>query len=168
MAIPDYADERAHKFFTQRFVGTRHGENGSSLSIDWDSSAEGLEPTAIYPNGRCVYCGNHAHPIQAGLRHPRHSYGEPGDRGYEVTGYACCCKGAMDEREHKARVEELKQRHEDELAALVKQAPVPDPDVFKAFAEGLAKKAAEDAVRSLGHSKDPVKLARKLAKQMGG
>ncbi|CAD5377332.1 conserved hypothetical protein [Pseudomonas sp. OF001] len=168
MAIPDYADERSYKFFSRSLVGTKHGEGGTGYCVSWNTSAEGLEPTAVYPNCTCIYCGNRANPIQAGLRRPRSTYIGEDDRDYNVTGYACCCKGAMDEGEHKLKVAELKERHAQELEALEKQRPTPDPEVFKAFAEDMARQMARKALDRFKWGKDPVKVARRLAEQARG
>lgn len=162
MAIPDYADPRSHQFFSNYYVGSSHGDNGASHRWDWDSSADGAEPTLVLPNDKCAYCGNRALPIQAGLRRGRVGYHD--DRDYSVTGYTCCCKGAMDEVEHRAKVRELEDRHSQEMAALAKQAPKPDPKVFQAFIEGSAKYMAGRAMERFGREKNIAGLAAEISR----
>ncbi len=155
MPIPLYADERAKRFFY-------YGYTGKSGDYFWNTSAEGLEPTLTYPNGTCGYCGNRALSIQAGLRHRNRLDSE---RDYDVTGYTCCCKEAMDEVEHRTLVKQMKERHEDELAALNATAPAPSEAVFQKYAEGVLQNSMKSAMNSFKHIKSPGDL-KKLAERL--
>lgn len=113
MAIHDYADERAYKFYSHGFVGNKHGDNGTNYKTSWNSTSEGLKPTKVYKptscREYCVYCGNTALPIQ--------------NLDYDVIGYTCCCKGAMDEVEYDQALKELKKKQQQELYQFQQNAP---------------------------------------------
>ena len=141
MAIPDHCDDRARKFFYQGLVGKSHGEDGTSYRTSFSNDHEDLQPTKVYHSHRsrpsCVYCGKAAYSIQGNI-----------PDCYEVTGHCCVCKDAMDEIEHRAKVEDLKWRHQVELEELAKQAPQPSPHVRKLICEAAATFATSNALTS--------------------
>lgn len=140
MARPEYADERSHKFFSSGFVGSSHGDNGTSYSTHWDSTSVGLHPTAVHTSRIsievCAYCGNRALPIQTDLGYR----GGRGDR-YISKGHTCCCSGAMDEREYVAVREAMLERHHNEIQEMEKAAPVPPKEVLLKYATRCTEKA---------------------------
>ncbi|MOA51661.1 hypothetical protein D3C78_1748380 [compost metagenome] len=70
----------------------------------------------------------------------------------------------MDEVEHRAKVRELEDRHSQEMAALVKQAPKPDAKVFQTFIESSAKHMATRAMERFGRGENIVELANEIDK----
>lgn len=145
MAIPDYADERSHEFFTRSFVGKSHGENGTGYIIRWDTMHEALRNTATLATQTtltriCAYCGNRALSIQS----------EEGS--YPVVGHTCCCKGAMDEREFQDKTQELKARHNRELNELHQQAPKVSPDAIRASLKAISAELERQALREIEDS----------------
>lgn len=140
MAIPDYCDDRAKKHFTCYFVGSKHGDNGTSRTTSW-SSTSGAVPTAIHTvNDRdhyCVYCGNKALPIQANIE--RH-----GD--YRTTGYCCICKDACDEVEWQEKYAALLEKQEEERELLRNGCPKPSKEVFMK----IVKKRTDQLCHDIG------------------
>lgn len=123
MAIPEYADERSHKFFARYFVGSARGDNGGNYGYDWNTAHPELRPTLTLAAGRqriCGYCGSTARPIQ-----------DTGREHWPVVGHTCCCKGAMDELEHADQVKALKERHEREMLGLLRAGPKPPEEVAR-------------------------------------
>ena len=123
MAIPDYADERSHKFFTLYYVGPSNGEDGTAYKTMIDTRHEDLKPSKNYRGRCCAYCGQMVYAIQ------------PDHMGFEITGYFCVCKDAMDEVELNAAIEELEQKHSEELLQLKKKAPKPSVKVKRRLIE---------------------------------
>lgn len=123
MAIPDYADPRAHRFYSLAFVGSKHGDAGSSTSMSWNSRHEKLQPTAVVSTGPlyqlCAYCGHRAKPIQ------------PVDYGFDVSGYCCICKDAMDELEWRLTYTDLLEKQRLERVELESTAPKPSVKVIQ-------------------------------------
>jgi len=119
MAIPDYADERAHKHFSRGFVGEKHGENGTGYRVSW-SSTSGAHPTSVHQidNTRCycVFCGNRAFPIQTD--------------DFGITGHACVCKDAMDELEWRGEYQSLLNEQCRAREALKKKVPIPKKEAL--------------------------------------
>lgn len=119
MAIPDYADERAHKYFYRGFVGSGHGENGTGYRLSWSSTSD-AKPTSVHRvdsnHSYCVFCGNRAFPIQ--------------NEHYAVTGYSCICKDAMDELEWQFEYQILLNEQYQAREALKKKAPVPKKEAL--------------------------------------
>ncbi|WP_415912371.1 hypothetical protein [Neptuniibacter sp. QD37_11] len=135
MPIPEYCDPRAEEFFTRGFVGERHGENGTSYRISWDTTHEGLQPTLVLKAGNrriCAYCGNPALSIQSR------------SEGYPTIGHTCCCKGSRDELEHKEKLEALQARHEEEMTALMNEAPRPSKSVVEVAVSASARRIEQE------------------------
>lgn len=133
MAIPDYADERSYNYFSRGFVGSGHGDNGSSYRIDWNSQCD-AEPTKMiktYNRPVCAYCGNHGLPLQPNIAY----YG-----AYEVTGHTCVCKDAMDEVQWREELKELENKHYQEIQYLKQREPKSNPDVIKGIVKRLTSK----------------------------
>lgn len=144
MAIPDYADLRAHKFFERYFVGETNGENNSCYKTGWDSTS-GAKPTqyVTYNDGHsraCSYCGNRPFPIQSNI-------------GDDISGYSCVCKAAMDEVEWQAKLHELELRHAKERHELCKTAPQPDPKVLVNIVTKVAKGITDDLSKGWGSTR---------------
>jgi hypothetical protein len=122
MAIPKHADPRAHKFYEYNYVGPRHGDAGTSSSMDWDSMHSDLQPTAIITHDHskpaCGYCGHVALPIQHCI-------------SYNITGYTCCCVKAMDELDWRKTYSELLAKQADERKVLQLHAPVVDKAIIQ-------------------------------------
>lgn len=120
MAYHDHCDERAKKFYERGFVGSSHGDDGTSHSTSWSSRNKELKPTKCLSTNRitiCAYCGNQALPIQHNIELDiRRS-------NYDITGYTCCCTSAMDEIEYQVKLEELFDRHNQEVDELEKLTP---------------------------------------------
>ena len=132
MAIPDYADERSHDFFSTGLVGKSHGDNGSAYRTSWNSQCD-AEPTRMIRAGYrpvCAYCGNAAMPLQPNIQR----YND-----YEVTGYTCCCTGAMDEVEWRHELTEMENNHAEELRALQRREPPTNPAVIKRIVGSLTQ-----------------------------
>lgn len=131
-------DERAEKFFTKM--------QGSYV---WNSAHTDLEPTrTARMQGKfvCCYCGEVAYPIQSGLSRPYYLRFD-GDSAYDVTGYCCVCKKAMDEVAVRARIRELEQRHAEEIQELKQEMPVPNIKVLvHRKIDELKRLAAKDFV----------------------
>lgn len=133
MAIPDYADERSFEFFRRGFVGTTHGENGSGYRTDWDSESKTGPTAMIQRPGRpvCAYCGNVGMPLQPYISSHGH---------YDVTGYTCVCKDAMDEKAWDEEMKALRKRHAQEIEELEDRAPKLNPAVLKGIMQKLSNK----------------------------
>ncbi len=134
MAIPDYADERSYKYFTRGFVGSSHGDDGSSYRMSWNSRCD-AEPTkmiqGICYHPVCAYCGNQGLPLQPYI---------DTHRDYTITDYTCVCKSAMDEVDWRQQVAELENKHHEEMSALNQSQPKPDLSIVKNI---LKKELAE-------------------------
>lgn len=129
MAIPDYCDPRAEKYFHLNFVGSKHGEDGSCYKYSWESTSGAKETKMIvfgYSDRVCAYCGNPGLPLQPLIE--RH-------RDYAVTGYTCVCKDAMDEIEIKEQLGQLKAKHRQEESLLEEKLPAVNKRVLKAVAD---------------------------------
>lgn len=125
-SIPENADERTHKFFSRGYVGKhggRHGEDEHGYVMSFDTRHEDLKPSTTYGQSYCVYCGKRPYPIQ------------PSKLGFAITGYVCLCKEATDEVENNALVEEMLERHAEELYELQKLKPKPSIDVKRKLIE---------------------------------
>lgn len=136
MAIPDYADERSYDRFSRGFVGSSHGDNGSSYRTSWNSQCD-AEPTKMintYNRPVCAYCGNVGLPLQPNIER---------FRDYDVTGYTCVCKDAMDEVEWRNEMTALQNKHHKELQALKCREPKTNPDVIKRIITRLTSKLEE-------------------------
>lgn len=114
MPIHEHADKRALRFYSTGFVGTGHGDNGTSRMTHWDSMHEDLRPTAIVMHVTgipvCAYCGNRALPIQDSV-------------SFNTHGYTCCCKYTMDELEWRKAYSELLESQAVVRKALEENAP---------------------------------------------
>lgn len=123
--IPDYADERAAKFFRRVFIGKNPGnkadENGYLMS--WDSRHEDLEASKTHGSNYCAYCGNRPYPIQTS------------SRGYDVTGHMCICADAINEVEINRSIEKLKNEHISEIHKLKMSKPKACDDVKRKILE---------------------------------
>lgn len=84
----------------------------------------------------CSYCGKAAHSIQADI-----------PKSYDVTGYMCTCEKAMDEIENQLAVEELINKHRQELKTLKGSAPSVSEKVKHERAMKLMKIAEEYAAK---------------------
>lgn len=137
--LPEHCDKRAEKFFGFSF-GDRY----------WDSGHPELASTRVLQGGQpvCAYCGKSAYPIQAGLAVPR--FDRDGE-DYSVTGYTCVCSAAMDEVAHRALVNQMLERHEEELEELSNSAPKPSQEVFEKFICRLTDRLKEKAKRGPDH-----------------
>lgn len=106
--------EDVRQYFRRDYVGVR-GIDGWVYS--WNSTNPDLIPTSNIDVGNChchcPYCGEEMFPIQGYLAR--------GIDNYTTTGYCCICQGARDELEYNRKLEELKQRHEQELCELENQ-----------------------------------------------
>lgn len=133
MAIPDYADERSYDRFSRGFVGSSHGDDGSNYRSSWNSQCDAEPTKMIHMRSRpvCAYCGNVGFPLQPHIER---------FRDYEVTGYTCVCKGAMDEVEWKHDLCEMEKKHREELQALERCEPKSNPDVIKNIITRLTSK----------------------------
>ena len=136
MAIPDYADERSYDRFSRGFVGSSHGDNGSSYRTSWNSQCDAESTKMIQTYGRpvCAYCGNVGLPLQPNIER---------FRDYDVVGYTCVCKGAMDEEEWRHELSEMENNHYEELQALKRREPRTNPDVIKGIITRLTSKLEE-------------------------
>lgn len=136
MAIPDYADERSYDRFSRGFVGSSHGENGSSYRTSWNSQCNAEPTKMINSHFRpvCAYCGNVGFPLQPNI-----------DRyfDYGVVGYTCVCKGAMDEVQWREELVAMENKHYEELQALKRLEPKTSPDVIKNVITRLTSKLEE-------------------------
>lgn len=132
MAIPDYADERSYSRFRCGFVGTSHGDNGSGYRKDWDSQCDAEPTKMIQTYGRpvCAYCGNQGLPLQPNIRF----------NDYDVTGYSCVCKGAMDEEEWRQEITEVENKHYEEISAIKRRQPKTNPEVIKKLVKDLTER----------------------------
>lgn len=133
MAIPDYCDPRAEKYFHLNFVGSKHGEDGSCYRYSWESTSGAKETKMIvfgYSDRVCAYCGNPGLPLQPLIERYR---------DYTVTGYTCVCKDAMDEIEIKEQLEQLKAKHHQEESLLEEKLPKVSKKVLKDVADIRAK-----------------------------
>lgn len=141
--IPEYTDDRARRLFERVYVGTRHGD-ATGHSWSWDSMNGSLKPTLTHvvegSRAFCAYCGNRAYPIQERI-------------GYQVTGFTCVCKGAMDEIEWMAVRQQMLDRHHDELVEMESAAPKADPQVLVRVVEFQAKALIKDIERGFGSSR---------------
>lgn len=128
--IPEYADQRTHKFFNRVYVGKldgKHGEDEYGYKMSWDSRHEDLEPSLTYGSYNCVYCGKRPYSIQ------------PDHLGYEVTGHVCLCKDAQDEIENNKAIAEALENHQQELRVLKSKAPKPSVEVKRKLIESKLK-----------------------------
>lgn len=137
MAIPDYADPRAHKHFSEGFVGTSHGDPGrNGYKTSWDAVSE-AKPTStmgtVATRRYCIYCGQRAFPIQHAV-------------GSEPHGYACVCKDAMDEVDWKAELTALLNEQAKAREAIMKRAPKRNMEVIAQFTQKLWN-GMEDDIR---------------------
>lgn len=138
MAIPDYCDVRAEKYFHTCFVGSSHGEKGTPYRTSWDSTSGALPTTMIksdYNRPLCAYCGNKGFPIQ-----PFFTGSFEADSDSSVTGYACVCKDAMDLLEIKDQIKALEKIQKEQMNDLVKTLPKVNNKVLRAV---VSKKATE-------------------------
>ncbi|BDU13383.1 hypothetical protein [Escherichia phage phiWec190] len=132
MAYPDYIDERATGFFRNFLVGRSHGDGGSSYKTSWDSQCGAKATKTLKMPGRplCAYCGNEALSLQPGIEH--------GD--YDIKGYTCVCKGAMDEADWVKEKAEMEERHRREVYEMEKRMPIPDLQVKKDIVAKMMEK----------------------------
>lgn len=147
MAIPDYCDERAEKYFRTGFVGSSHGDNGTSYSTSWDSTKGAKETKMVvfgYQEHVCAYCGNKGLPLQ-----PRFTSSFDPRCDSTVTGYACVCKDAMDEVEVKEQLKAMRAKHHDEENLLEKKLPKVNRNVLKRVADLRVKSLKKEIDR--GH-----------------
>lgn len=135
MAIPDYADERSYRNFTRGFVGSTHGDNGSSYRTSWNTQCDAEPTKMILTYGRpvCAYCGHEGLPLQP--------YIEEGD--YQVYGYTCVCKGAMDEEAWQQEQATLISNHQKEMELLLERKPKTNPAVIKGLINTLTRRLQE-------------------------
>lgn len=145
---PEYCDPRAEKFYSWVYSGTR---TASGYHWSWSSCHEELQPTAVHSFGHnreiCAHCGNRALPIQK-----RHSINF-GSTSYIDRGYTCVCKGAMDECEWRAKWVELKAKHEEEEAELLKSQPQLSKEVCANVVNARLTEIA-DQFKRCGHLSD--------------
>lgn len=124
MAIPDYADPRSHKHFSQGFVGRSHGDPGKGgYKMSWDAISDAKPTSTIGTSDHtryCVYCGNRAFPIQFSV-------------GGNVAGFCCVCKDAMDEVDWIAKRDALIAEHNVALRDLDRQAPKRNMEIITKF-----------------------------------
>ena len=143
MAIPEYADQRAHKHFHRGFVGSKHGDNGTQYSTSWDALSEAVPTTYhTYDNGHarvCVFCGNRPFPIQDHV-------------GGAVLDYACVCPKAMDEVDWKKDFNALLMKQNREREELRKKAPKTNPEVLTKIVQRVTAKIVDEVERGWGHS----------------
>jgi hypothetical protein len=117
---------RAEDFFSRGFVGTSQGDK-NGYRYFWESSHENLVETEYISMDNkpvCIYCGERMLPIQGGLRHRIDSF-DSHDR-YRTTGYCCICDDAFKEVDYKKKLEEMKERHFQELEVLKDEKPEPN------------------------------------------
>lgn len=123
MKYPDYCDPRAHHLFISAFVGSSHGDDGTSYKTMFDTSRAGVSPTEMYCVGyaafHCVYCGNKGFPLQP--------YIPQGD--YSVKGHTCVCKSSMDSLEVQAKLEEAEIQYRVLVRKLEAEVPKPSKEV---------------------------------------
>lgn len=136
MAIPDYADERSYGNFSRGFVGSTHGDNGSSYRTSWNTQCDAEPTKMILTYGRpvCAYCGNMGLALQPNIER----YCD-----YDIVGYTCVCKDAMDEAEWRNEMIALQNKHEEEIQALKCREPKTNPDVIKRIITRLTSKLEE-------------------------
>lgn len=141
MAIPDYADERAFNRFSKGFVGSSHGDNGTSYRTSWNTQCDAEPTKMILTHGRpvCAYCGNMGLALQPNIER---------FRDYEVVGYTCVCKGAMDEEEWRQEMTDMENKHYEEMQALRRHAPKTNPDVIKGLIQKLTNRLEEATTMS--------------------
>lgn len=133
MAIPDYADERSYNRFRRGFAGTSHGDDKSGYCTDWNSQCD-AKPTKMistFYRPVCAYCGNMGLPLQPNIERYK---------DYDVIGYTCVCKGAMDEEAWSQDLVKIEKRHIEELRDLHKCKPRTNPNVIKDLVKGLTEK----------------------------
>lgn len=144
MAIPDYCDKRAKKYFSRGFVGHSHGEDGTGYRYSWDSSS-GASPTKMITgigNPRCAYCGNEGLPLQ-----PYFTASFDPDCNTTITGYACICKDAMDQLEVEDKLDQMALRHASEVRELQQQLPNVNKIVLKKLLDEKVKRQKEEIDR---------------------
>ncbi|HBT8980400.1 TPA: hypothetical protein MCM29_005139 [Klebsiella pneumoniae] len=135
MAIPTYADERSYNRFRKSFVGSFHGENGSSYRMYWSPECNAQPTKMVFSSGApiCAYCGHEGLPLQP--------YIEEGD--YQVYGYTCVCKGAMDEEAWQQEQATLISNHQKEMELLLERKPKTNPAVIKGLINTLTRRLQE-------------------------
>lgn len=139
--IPDYCDERARKFFRRGFDGSPEG------IIYFDTDHELLRETKTLNGEICCYCGNRALAIQANLRSKNRLHIPKSD--YDVTGWTCCCKSAMDEYDFQDQVKALEARHRAEFMELLDAAPTQNQEVIQKYVERVLADNQERVVSDL-------------------
>lgn len=121
-------DPRAEKFFSRYYVGQYVNDADQFGYVTrWNTRHEELVPTKCYHRTWCAYCGSRAFAIQ------------PSHLGFDITGHSCSCKEAMDEVEYKQKLEQLKEKHEEEISALKKTKPKPSEDVKRKIIKNVMK-----------------------------
>lgn len=124
-----HVDERAKKFF-------RFGYSGSDRSrYYFNTQDEGLRDTRMitsrhyYPT--CAYCGHRAYSRQPDIKYD----------DYDVKGYTCVCKGAMDELEIRDEIERVEDAAKKAVYELKKCLPGVNREVLKKILEAKTEKA---------------------------
>lgn len=135
MTIPAYADERSYNRFRKSFVGSFHGENGSSYRMYWSPECNAQPTKMVFSSGApiCAYCGNEGLPLQP--------YTDEGD--YQVCGHTCVCEGAMDEEAWQEEQIRLVSDHQKEMEKLLKRKPKTNPAVIKGLIQKLTSRLEE-------------------------
>lgn len=124
-----HVDERAKKFFKLGYSGPGRSP------YHFDTQDEGLRDTRMitsrhcYPT--CAYCGHRAYSRQPDIKH--------GD--YDVKGYTCVCKGAMDELEIRDEIQRVEEAAQQAVQELKKCLPRVNAEVVKKILDSKTKKA---------------------------
>lgn len=135
MAYPDHMDERAVSRFRRGFVGSTHGDDGSNYRTAWDSECDAEPTKMIITSGRpiCAYCGHVGFPLQPNIA----------GKDYDIIGYTCVCKGAMDEEEWRQEMRDMENKHYEEMQQLKRRAPKTNPDALKGVIHALTAQLAD-------------------------
>lgn len=138
--IPDYADKRAHKFYSRVYVGSNLcGANALGYKMSWDSDHDELKEVETLGRHYCGYCGNRPLPIQAFLW----------KEDYSVTGYTCVCSDAMDAIEVGLKIEALKELHRKQLRELEKKMPKHKDSIKVAILQNHLERSSGSSLDSM-------------------
>lgn len=127
MKYPEHADPRSYKFFHSYYVGVGGNEEGGKMSTHVDTRHEELKPTEHYRGLWCAYCGHRVYSIQ------------PRSLGYDISGYFCVCKDAMDEIEISDKLRELKEKYREEKSKLEMSLPKKSVEVKRKLIDKALK-----------------------------
>ena len=122
----EHVDERAKGFFSWSY--------GRGNTRGWDSTKEGLRPTATIGSGdgfrACAYCGRQALPIQE-------KRWDNFEERYEYVkkGHCCVCKDAMDELEMMDQVDIITKQFNAAISKCHQAMPKTNPDVLFALVD---------------------------------